>query len=85
MKALADDLNRSFDVFDIERTIRRSLGGEQIDVLVRNQPDAREYQQMRFTAFPAGEDGQQIPRWYWHIEERAVLGEAVLVDYANRW
>ena len=85
MKELADDLDRSFDVFDIERTIRQSLGGEQIDVLVRNQPDAREYQELRFTAFAAGEDGQQIPRWYWYTEHRTVLGEAILVDYVNRW
>ena len=54
-------------------------------MLVRNQPDAREYQELRFTAFAVGEDGQQIPRWYWHTEDRTVLGEAILVDYVNRW
>ena len=85
MKALAEDPCRSSDVFDIDRTIRRPLGDEQIDVLVRNQPEAREFQQLRFTAFLTVEDGHEIPRWYWHDEDRAVLGEAVLVDYANRW
>ena len=87
MKALADDSFDSFDVFDIERTIRRPLGDQQIDVLVRSHPDAREFQQLRFTAFPAANDvsDRQIPRWYWHLEDRPVLGEAVLVDYSNRW
>jgi hypothetical protein len=86
-KALADDSCDSFDIFDIERTIRRSLGDQQIDVLVRSHPDAREFQQLRFTAFPAGEDegDRQIPRWYWHDDDRPVLGEALLVDYAYRW
>ena len=87
MKALADDPYDSFDVFDIERTIRRSLGDQQIDVLVRSHPDAREFQQLRFTAFPAANDvsDRQISRWYWHDDDRPVLGEAVLVDYSNRW
>ena len=85
MKALAEDPCRSFDVLDRERTIRRPLGDEEIDVLVRSHPDAREFEQLRFTAFSAGEHGQQIPRWYWHSEDRTVLGEAVLVDYTNSW
>ena len=86
-KALAEDPSRSFDAFDIERTIRRPFGGRQVDVLVRSHPDAREYQQLRFTAFPedTDDDACQIPRWYWHSEERPVLGEAVLVDYSRRW
>ena len=86
-KALADDPNRSFDAFDMEWTIRRQFGDRLIDVLVRTHPDAREFQQLRFTAFAvdAHEGYRQIPRWYWHSDDRPVLGEAVLVDYTNRW
>ena len=63
-KALADDTCESLDVFDIERTIRRPLGDQQVDMLVRSHPDAREFQHLRFTAFPAGADDgdRQIPR-----------------------
>ena len=86
-KALAEDPRRSLAVFDKERTIRRSFRGQQIDVLVRSHPDAREYQQLRFTAFlaDANEDVPEIPRWYMDGEERRVLGEAVLPDYPNDW
>ena len=86
-KALADDASQSFDAFDIERTIRRQFGGRSVDVLVRSHPDAREYQQLRFTAFAAETDeaARQVPRWYWHRDDMPVLGEAVLVDYTNRW
>lgn len=86
-KALADDPCQSLDVFDIERTIRRQLGGQPVDVLVRSHPDAREFQQLRFTAFAAEADEGvgEIPRWYWRSDDRPVLGEAVLVDYTNRW
>lgn len=62
-KALADDPCNSFDAFDNERTFRCSFGDGEVDVLVRSHPDAREFQQLRFTAFGAGENGQQIPRW----------------------
>ena len=87
MKALADDPCMSFEKFDIERTIRQPFGQEQIDVLVRSHPDAREYQHLRFTAFPAGEeeDVQQVSRWYVVAETFSVLGEAVLLDYSSRW
>lgn len=86
-KALSDDPDRSFDAFDNERKIRRQFGGRSIDVLVRSHPDVREFQQLRFTAFAvdADEGDRQIPRWYWHSDDRRVLGEAVLVDYTNRW
>ena len=43
MKALAEDRCRSFDAFAIKRTIRLLLGDEQIDVLLRSHPDAREF------------------------------------------
>ena len=81
-EALANDPCKSFDVFDIERTIRRTFKGRQIDVLARSHPDAREFQQLRFTAFPAGngEGDRQIPRWYWYEEDRPVL-----VNYSHRW
>ena len=86
-KALADDPNRSFDAFDMERTMRRQFGDRLIDVLVRTHPDAREYQQLRFTAFLAypDEDVPEIPRWYMDSEERTVLGEAVLLDSPHHW
>ena len=56
-------------------------------MLVRNHPDAREFQQLRFTAFlaNANEDVPEIPRWYMDTEERSVLGEAVLLDSPYCW
>ena len=86
-KALADDPCDSFDAFDIERTIRRKFNGRQVDVLVRSHPDAREFQQLRFTAFAADVDGgtREIPRWYQDGDDRPVLGEAVLLDYSYHW
>ena len=86
-KARADDPCKSFDMFDIERTIRRPFGGQRVDVLVRSHPDAREFQQLRFTAFPADTDGgaREIPRWYLDSGDRPVLGEAVLLDYSYSW
>ena len=86
-KALANDPRKSFDVLDKERTIRRSFRGQPVDVLVRNHPDAREFKQLRFTAFlaDANEDSPEIPRWYMDSDDRTVLGEAVLLDYAYDW
>ena len=86
-KALAEDPSRSLSVLDKERTIRASFRGQQVDVLVRNHPDAREYQQLRFTAFPADPNGDapDIPRWYMDRADRRVLGEAVLPDYPLDW
>ena len=86
-KALAADPRRSLAVLDKERTIRRSFRGQPVDVLVRNHPDAREFQQLRFTAFLAdpNEDAPEIPRWYMDHAGRRVLGEAVLPDYPNDW
>ena len=86
-KALAADSRRSLAVLDRERTVRRSFRGQPVDVLVRNHPDAREFQQLRFTAFLAdpNEDAPEIPRWYMDHADRRVLGEAVLPDYPNDW
>ena len=86
-KALAADPRKSLAVLDLERTVRRSFRGQPVDVLVRNHPDAREFQQLRFTAFLAdpNEDAPEIPRWYMDHADRRVLGEAVLPDYPNDW
>ena len=86
-KALAADPRRSLAVLDRERTIRRSFRGQPVDVLVRNHPDAREYQQLRFTAFltDPNEDAPEIPRWYMDSDDRIVLGEAVLLDCPYHW
>ena len=86
-KALAEDPRKLLAVLDKERTVRRSFRGQLVDVLVRNHPDAREYQQLRFTAFQAdpNEDAPEIPRWYMDHAARRVLGEAVLPDYPNDW
>ena len=84
-QVLADDPYGPFDAFDIERTIRREFNGRQVDVLVRSHPDAREFQQLRFTAFEADAVVRKIPRWYQDGEDRSVLGEAVLLDYSYHW
>ena len=86
-KALANDPRKSFDVLDKERTVRRSFRGQLVDVLVRNHPDAREFQQLRFTAFLAdpNENAPEISRWYMDHADRRVLGEAVVPDYAYDW
>ena len=86
-KALAEDPSKSLAVLDIARTIRRPFRGQPVDVLVRSHPDAREYQQLRFTAFlaDANEDAPEIPRWYMDRDDRTVLGEAVLLDYPYHW
>ena len=86
-KALAEDPSKSLAVLEIARTIRREFGGQPVDVLVRSHPDAREFQQLRFTAFlgDANEDAPEIPRWYMDSDDRTVLGEAVLLDSPYRW
>ena len=86
-KVLAAGPRRSLAVLDKERTIRRSFRGQLVDVLVRNHPDAREYQQLRFTAFLAddNENAPEIPRWYMDSDDRTVLGEAVLLDCPYHW
>ena len=69
-------------------TIRLSYRHGDADVLVRMQPEGREFYSLRFTAFPAEEDTsapRQIPRWYRDTESRDVLGEAVLLDANFPW
>lgn len=59
-----------------------SFRGQMFDVLVRNHPEARDFQELRFTAFPvdANESPSDIPRWYMDRAGRRTLGEAVLPD-----
>lgn len=71
------------------RSIRMPFGEGHVDVIVRAQPESREYVIMRFTAFPTdGDDGSeahQMDRWYVHDEKRTVLGEGALLDENVRW
>ena len=71
------------------RSIRMPFKGGYVDVIVRAQPESREYVIMRFTAFPAdGEDGPNADRigwWYVHNEQRPVLGEGAFLDENARW
>ncbi len=88
-----DDADRdpdpSMDKFDSPRTVRMAWGQGQVDVIVRVQPEPREYRIVRFTAFPAdGEGGAEvrlIRRWYYRDEDRPVLGEGALLDENARW
>ena len=91
LEAVLLDPSRSFDKWEVERTVRVAFGGGHADVLVRAQPDGREHSVLRFTAFPAGDGPEppQIERWYWfesaEKEAPPLLGEAALLDHANRW
>ena len=71
------------------RSIRMPFKGGLVDVIVRAQPDSREYVIMRFTAFPAdGEDGPDAGLsgwWYVYNEKRPALGEGALLDENGRW
>lgn len=84
LDALAQD--KSFDL-ETERTFRVSFGQGHVDVLVRGQPEPREFFSVRFTAFPAEDttEPRQIRRWYTDDETRPVLGEAALLDSNFRW
>ena len=70
------------------RSIRMPFREGHVDVIVRAQPEPREYVIMRFTAFPAdGEDGSDADQsgwWYVHNEQRPALGEGALLD-ENVW
>ena len=83
------DPDRSLEKFDIPRTVRMPFNQGYVDVIVRVQPEPREYRIVRFTAFPAdGEGGpevRQISRLYNRDEERPVLGEGALLDENGRW
>ena len=64
-----------------------SKGGP-VDVLVRCQPEPREYLILRFTAFSAG-PGPQVHQLSGDFrsdgESRPVLGEAALLDARHSW
>ena len=91
LDAVERDPSPSFDIWEVERTLRVPFRDGQVDVLVRAQPEGREYAVLRFTVFPAGDgaEPQHIDRWYWHGEGEegipVVLGEGALLDYVNRW
>lgn len=71
------------------RSIRMPFREGHVDVIVRAQPESREYVIMRFTAFPAdsedGPDAGQSGWWYIHNEQRSPLGEGALLDENGRW
>ena len=86
--AESDTTTAGFEMYDIARIVRISFHQKHIDVLVRCQPEPREYRIIRLTAFPAGDERQapQLPRSYRHLgESRTVLGEAALLDAGQRW
>ncbi len=91
LDAVESDPTPSFDKWEIERTVLVPFRGSRVEVLVRDQPDGREYSVLRLTAFPAGEGSEprRIDRWYLlgagGEETPAPLGEAVLPDYIHRW
>ena len=76
-----------FIAMEEPHTVRLPYVHGHADVLVRTEPDGREFYSIRFTAFPA-EDAptpRQISRWYFDDESRTALGEAVLLDANFRW
>ena len=88
------DPSPSFDIWEVERTVRVPFGPGHVDVLVRLQPEGREHSTLRFTVFPAadGPDPRQFNRWYWYEHEEnegkeipPILGEGALLDHVNRW
>ena len=82
------DREMTFDAYERERTFRVPSEGGPVDVLVRCQPDPREYLILRFTAFPAGPGAEvrQLSGWYRRDgESRPVLGEAALLDVRHSW
>ena len=89
--AVEQDPSQSLSKWDVPRTVRLPFGEGHVDVLVRTQPDGREFVAVRFTAFPAGEEPEprQVGRWYWQgdddKETRPILGEAALLDAMHRW
>ena len=91
LDAVERDPSRSLDKWEVERTVRAAFRDGQVDVLVREQPEGREYGALRFTVFAAGDgpEPRQLDRWYWHGQGEegtpVVLGEGVLLDYVNRW
>ena len=90
MDEAARDPERALDIkYTRPRSIRMPFREGHVDVIVRAQPDSREYVIMRLTAFPAdGEDGSDADQsgwWYVHNEQRPPLGEGALLDENGRW
>jgi hypothetical protein len=91
LDALQRDPSPSFDIWEVERTVRVPSESGHVDVLVRIQPEGREHCALRFTVFPAGDgpDPPRLERWYFHGDEEKetppILGEGALLDYMNRW
>ena len=87
LEAVARDPDPSFDKHEVERTIRVPFREGHVDVLVRCQPEPREFGVLRFTVFPAsdGDGVREIPRRYMRDASRPVLGEGALLDAYNRW
>ena len=84
----SDTTAPGFEMYDIARTVRIPFHQKHIDVLVRCQPDPREYRIYRLTAFAAGDDRQPLDvsgAYEQLLEGRAVLGEAALLDSGRRW
>ena len=82
------DKEMTFDAYERERMVRVPSARGPLDVLVRCQPEPREYLILRFTAFPAGPGAEvrQLSGAYRHDgESRPVLGEAALLDARNSW
>ena len=80
-------LNPRGNPFHVERTFRVPFREGHVDVLVRSQPEPREWMILRFTAFPSADERevQQVDRFYMSCESRPALGEAVLPDAGWRW
>ena len=84
----SDTTAPGFEMYDIARTVRIPFGQRHFEVLVRCQPDPREYRIYRLTAFAAGDDRQPLDvsgAYEQLLEGRAVLGEAALLDSGRRW
>ena len=82
------DPDRSLEKYDVPRTIRMPFKQGYVDVIARVQPEPREYRIVRFTAFPADEEGgpeAQDERWYSEGESRPALGEGALLDDNGPW
>ena len=91
LDAMRRDPSPSLAKWEVERTVRVPFQGGHVDVLVRMEPEGREYASLRFTVFPAGDgpDPRRMKRWYFHRNEEKemppILGEGGLLDYMNRW
>ena len=91
LDAVQRDPSPSLDKWEAAYTVRVPFESGQVDVLVRIDPEAREYGTLRFTVFPAGDgpDPRQMDRWYFYGDKEKetppILGEGALLDYLNRW